>query len=43
MDAVQRMRQQAQQSGKLQSSPQETVTADNGDIDIEPTDPDVDV
>ena len=41
MDAVQRMRQQAQQAGKLQSTPQENVTSDNGDIDIEPTDPDV--
>jgi hypothetical protein len=41
MDAVQRMRQQAQQAGKLQSTPQEAVTTDSGDIDIEPTDPDV--
>jgi hypothetical protein len=45
MDAVQRMRQRAQQAGKLQSTPQETVaTSDDGGqpyIDIEPTSPDV--
>ena len=41
MDAVQRMRQRAQQAGKLQSTPQETVAADNGYIDIEPVDPDL--
>jgi hypothetical protein len=43
MDAVQRMRQRAQQAGKLASSPQENVipTTDNGQpvIEIEPTDP----
>ncbi len=43
MDAVQRMRLQAQQAGKLASTPQENVTtqADNGQqyIDIEPADP----
>ena len=45
MDAVQRMRAQAQQARKLASSPQETVTtqSDNGQnyIDIEPANPDV--
>jgi hypothetical protein len=44
MQAVQRMRAQAQAVGKLQSTPQETVTMDNHRgqdiIDIEPTDPD---
>jgi hypothetical protein len=45
MDAVQRMRQKAQQAGKLQSTPQETVTTatDAGTpyIDIEPASPEV--
>ncbi len=45
MDSVQRMRQQAQQAGKLASSPQQTVTtqADNGQnyIEIEPANPQV--
>ena len=46
MDAVQRLRQQAQQAGKLNSTPQETVSSvpqDSGQaaIDIEPADPDV--
>lgn len=46
MDAVQRMRQRAQEAGKLQSTPQETVetaTADSGQpyIQIEPASPDV--
>ncbi|HEY2384462.1 MAG TPA: DUF3300 domain-containing protein [Terriglobia bacterium] len=45
MDAVQRMRTSAQQAGKLQSSPQETVTAtsQNGQayVEIEPAEPDV--
>lgn len=45
MDAVQRMRSSAQQGGKLQSTPQETVTTstDNGQpvIEIEPAQPDV--
>jgi len=43
MDAVQRMRQKAQQAGKLASTPQENVvaTTDNGQpvIQIEPADP----
>src|SRR5271169_5016807 len=45
MDAVQRMRQKAQQAGKLQSTPQENVvtTSDGGQpvIEIEPSSPDV--
>ena len=45
MDAVQRMRQKAQQAGKLQSTPQQQVTVANQGgapiIDIEPVDPDV--
>jgi hypothetical protein len=45
MQAVQRMRAQAQAAGKLQSTPQETVTTKNqggqGAISIEPGDPDV--
>ena len=45
MDAVQRMRQRAQQAGRLQSTPQLNVqtTNQNGQpyIDIEPADPDV--
>jgi hypothetical protein len=40
MDAVQRMRAKAQSLGNLPSTPQETVTSDDGDIEIEPTDPD---
>jgi hypothetical protein len=43
MDAVQRLRQQAQQAGKLASSPQEVVTTANQGgapvIEIEPADP----
>jgi hypothetical protein len=41
MDAVQRLRQKAQQAGKLQSTPQENVSTDNGQIAIEPADPEV--
>jgi hypothetical protein len=45
MDAVQRMRQQAQQAGKLASTPQENVVAQNEGgqpyIEILPADPDV--
>jgi len=40
MDAVQRMRAKAQGLGNLQNSPQETIADDDGDIEIEPTDPD---
>lgn len=41
MDAVQRMRQKAQQAGNLQSSPQLAVSDDDGDIAIAPANPDV--
>jgi len=41
MDAVQRLRQQAQQAGKLNSTPQETVADSGGYVSIEPVDPDV--
>ncbi len=45
MDAVQRLRQQAQQAGKLASTPQENVSTGNDAgtpyIDIEPASPDV--
>jgi hypothetical protein len=39
MDAIQRMRAQAQQLGNLPSTPQETVVSEEGDIEIEPTEP----
>jgi len=41
MDAVQRMRQKAQQAGRLAPTPQENIVADNGAIEIEPVDPNV--
>ncbi len=45
MDAVQRMRQQAEQAGKLASTPQENVVTGNEGgqpyVEIEPVDPDV--
>lgn len=41
MDAVQMMRQRAQQAGNLQSTPQENVAADGDTITIEPTDPEI--
>jgi Protein of unknown function (DUF3300) len=41
MAAVQEMRQKAEQAGNLKPTPQENVTEDNGQIDIEPTNPDV--
>jgi hypothetical protein len=40
-DAVQTMRQQAQNAGHLESTGQENVTDQDGTIDIEPADPDV--
>ena len=40
MDSIQRLRAKAQSLGNLQSTPQETVEDDEGDIDIEPADPD---
>jgi hypothetical protein len=41
MDSIQRLRSEAQSMGNLQSTPQEDVETDDGDIDIVPTDPDV--
>jgi hypothetical protein len=41
LDAVQAMRQRAQQAGNLNSTQQETVTSDGQTIAIEPTDPEV--
>jgi len=41
MDAVQALRQKAQQAGKLASTPQEEVVEDQGSIDINPVDPNV--
>jgi hypothetical protein len=40
MDSVQRLRGQAQSLGNLPTTQQETVTSDDGNIEIEPTDPD---
>ena len=41
MDAVQRLRAQAANAGNLQSTPQQTVTTQDGEIYIEPASPDV--
>ena len=41
MDAVQVMRQRAQEAGNLQTTPQQTVTAQGPTIIIEPAEPDV--
>jgi hypothetical protein len=41
MDAVQALRQKAQQAGKLESTPQEQVSDDQGEIDINPVDANV--
>jgi uncharacterized membrane protein YgcG len=41
LDAVQVMRGRAQQAGNLESTPQESVTAEGQTIAIQPTDPDV--
>jgi hypothetical protein len=41
MDAVQVMRQRAQQAGNLKTTPQQTVTNQDSAIDIEPAAPDV--
>ncbi len=41
LDAVQEMRKRAQQAGTLNSTPQETVTADGQTIVIAPADPEV--
>jgi Protein of unknown function (DUF3300) len=40
MDSVQRLRRRATASGALQSSPQENVSTDEGDVIIEPPTPD---
>jgi hypothetical protein len=40
MDSVQRLRARAQNLGNLPSNAQESVVTDDGDIEIEPTDPD---
>ena len=41
MDAVQVMRQRAQEAGNLKSTPQQTVTDQDSTIDIQPVDPQV--
>jgi uncharacterized membrane protein YgcG len=41
MDAVQFMRQKAQQAGNLKSTPQQNVTTQGDDIEIQPVDPQV--
>ena len=41
MDAIQVMRQKAEQAGNLKSTPQQTVTAEDSTITIEPASPDV--
>jgi hypothetical protein len=41
LEAIQMMRQRAQQAGNLESTPQQSVTTDGSTILIEPTDPQV--
>ena len=41
MDSVQRLRQSAANYGNLQSTPQQQVVTDNGDVEILPADPQV--
>jgi hypothetical protein len=41
MDAIQVMRRRAQEAGNLNSSPQQTVTTEGSDIEIEPVSPDI--
>ncbi|MGA8092670.1 MAG: DUF3300 domain-containing protein, partial [Steroidobacteraceae bacterium] len=41
MTAVQALRQSAETSGNLKSTPQQAVTTEDSDIEIEPTEPDV--
>jgi hypothetical protein len=41
MNAIQVMRQKAKQAGTLQSTPQQTVTDENNNIDIQPANPQV--
>lgn len=40
MDSIQRLRAQAQSLGNLQTTPQQTVEADDGEIEIVPANPD---
>jgi uncharacterized membrane protein YgcG len=41
MDAIQVMRRRAQEAGNLNSSPQQTVTTEGSDIEIQPVSPDI--
>ena len=41
MDAVQVMRRKAEQAGNLENTPQQTVTTQGQDVEIQPTDPNV--
>ena len=41
MDAVQVMRRKAQAAGNLKNTPQQTVTAQGSEIDIQPADPEI--
>jgi Protein of unknown function (DUF3300) len=41
MQAIQFMRQKAQESGNLKTTPQQTVTDEGSDVDIQPTNPNV--
>ncbi len=41
MNAIQFMRQKAQEAGNLNNTPQQTVTDDGGDVEIAPAEPDV--
>jgi hypothetical protein len=41
MDAIQVMRRRAQEAGNLNSTPQQTVTTEGSDIDIEPASPEI--
>jgi hypothetical protein len=41
MDAIQMMRRRAQEAGNLNSSPQQAVTTEGSDIEIEPVSPDI--
>lgn len=41
MDAVQVMRRRAQEAGHLNSTPQQTVTTEDSDIEIEPVSPEI--
>jgi len=41
MDAIQVMRRRAQEAGHLNSTPEQTVTAEGSDIEIEPVSPEI--